>query len=299
MQQAQHARGWNFLPKLTFVITIGLITAASGFKASATDVFTDPVGFITLNSVGSGLSYVSLGMTQIPALRGIVSAVSGQQLTLNSTLTANQYIGPGGATQFFVEITSGPNAGLTDDIISNSTTAIFTASDDSALVSATQTFKIYPHWTLDTAFGPPSNSGLNGSNTLANADNLLVWNPLTQSSAQYWYRTTSATPGWRDANSTSINRGTNILYVTDGIVVQRNIAGTASTKLVGAVKLGPTFVPGVGSGLTFVGMVYASGYTLSNSLLHTGNLATGVNGSNTLANADNVLVWDPIAQGSA
>ncbi len=73
MQQAQQPRGWNFLPKLTFVITIGLITAATGFQARATDVFTDPVGFITLTSVGNGLSYLSLGMTQIPALRGIVN----------------------------------------------------------------------------------------------------------------------------------------------------------------------------------------------------------------------------------
>ena len=61
MQQVQHARGSSFLPKLTFVITLGLITAATGFKASAVDVFTDPVGFITLNAVGNGLSFDALG----------------------------------------------------------------------------------------------------------------------------------------------------------------------------------------------------------------------------------------------
>jgi uncharacterized protein (TIGR02597 family) len=299
MQQVQHARGWSFLPKLTFVITIGLITAATGFKATAsTDVFTDPVGFITLNSVGNGLSYVSLGMTQIPTQRGVINTVAGQKLTTNNTLTPNQFIGPGGATQFFIEITSGPNAGLTDDIVSNDTAAVFTASDDSSEIAATETYKIYPHWTLNTALGAPP-AGINGSNTQPNADAVLVWNPLTQQSAQYWYRTTSATPGWRDAFSSSIDRGTNILYIDQGIVIQRKIAGSASTILVGGVKLGPTIIPGVANGLTYAGMVYASGQTLSNTLLYTGNILTGVNGSNTQPNADAVLVWDPVAQGSA
>jgi uncharacterized protein (TIGR02597 family) len=299
MQRVHHARGWSFLPKVTFIITLGLITAATGFKASAIDVFTDPVGFITLTSVGNGFSYVSLGMTQIPALRGVVNAVAGQKLTLNSTLTPNQYIGPGGATQFFIEITSGPNAGLTDDIISNDTAAVYTASDDSAQVAATETFKIYPHWTLDTAFGPPATSGLNGASTLGGADNLLVWNPLAQGSATYWYRTTGATPGWRDSFSTTINRGTNVLYIDQGIVVQRKVTGTASTLLVGGVKLGPTIIPAVASGYTYAGMVYASSYTLNSSQLFTTNSATGVAGASTLGGADNVFIWDPIAQGSA
>src|ERR1019366_455210 len=90
MQQAQHARGWNFLPKLTFVITIGLITAATGFQARALDVFTDPVGFITLTAEGTAdpgsspaYSFQGLGMTQVVAQRGIVTSVSGQALAIS------------------------------------------------------------------------------------------------------------------------------------------------------------------------------------------------------------------------
>jgi uncharacterized protein (TIGR02597 family) len=223
MQQAQHARGWNFLPKLTFVITIGLITAASGFQARAIDVFTDPVGFITLTAVPSGLSFVSLGMTQIPVLRGVVNGVVGQQLTLNSTLTPNQYIGPGGATQYFIEITSGPNAGLIDDIISNDTAAVYTANNDSAEVSATQTFKIYPHWTLNTAFGSPAQSGLPGGTTATTADNLLIWNAATQQTTTYYWRT-AGTPGWRSGASLTVDVGTNLLNLGSIIEVQRKIA---------------------------------------------------------------------------
>lgn len=295
MQQAQHARGWNFLPKLTFVITIGLITAATGFQARALDVFTDPVGFITLNAVGNGLSFDALGMTQIPVQRGVISAVAGQSLTVSNSMTANQYVGPGGATQFFIEITSGPFAGLTDDIVSNSTTAVFTSVDDSGEVAATETYKIYPHWTLNTAFGPPATSGLNGAATAAAADNLIVWNPTVQQNTTYFYRT-AGTPGWRSTASLTVDVGTNVLYIDEGIVIQRRIAGAVGIKLVGGVKLGPTIVPMVASGLTFAGNVYASSFSLNASSLFTTNDATGVHGAATAAAADNLLIWDPVLQ---
>src|SRR6266404_2613538 len=87
MQRVHHARGSSFLPKLTFVITLGLITAATGFKASAVDVFTDPVGFVTANPVPNGFAFIGVGLTQIPAVRGLVGAVSGQTVPVNVALT--------------------------------------------------------------------------------------------------------------------------------------------------------------------------------------------------------------------
>src|SRR5436190_23177161 len=99
MQRVQHARGSSFLPKLTFVITLGLIPAATGFQASAVDVFTDPVGFITLTAQGTdsapnanpSLTLYGLGMTQIPASRGAITSVSGQAVATSSTLTPGQF----------------------------------------------------------------------------------------------------------------------------------------------------------------------------------------------------------------
>src|ERR1019366_9584585 len=120
MQQAQHARGWNFLPKLTFVITIGLITAATGFQARAVDVFTDPVGFITLtaggtDAPGGGNPHVTLyglGMTQVPANRGAITAVTSNSITTTSTLTPGQFnFTTDGNPAFFVEILDGANPG--------------------------------------------------------------------------------------------------------------------------------------------------------------------------------------------
>ncbi len=50
MQTARYPRGLRFLPKVVLITTVGLISAAIGFQASAqiTNVYTAPVGFITL-----------------------------------------------------------------------------------------------------------------------------------------------------------------------------------------------------------------------------------------------------------
>jgi uncharacterized protein (TIGR02597 family) len=301
MQQAQHARGWNFLPKLTFVITIGLITAATGFQARAVDVFTDPVGFITVNPVPNGYAFIGVGMTQIPALRGVVGTVSGQQVPVNSTLTPGQYNATSEGAQFYIEDvnTNGTTAGFSDDIVSNDAANVYTADSDGAFLATGDTFKIYPHNTLNTVFGPQNQAGLVGSNTSANADNIFIWNPVTQGNVIYWYKSTSATPGWRGPAGLLVDAGNTPLYVDQDIEIQSKYAKTTnSVVIVGAVKLGPTITVVPSTGYAFVGDMYATSLTLSNLNLHTGNANTGVIGSNTSANADNVLVWDPVAQGS-
>ncbi len=155
MQRVQHARGWSFLPKATFIITLGLITAATGFKASAVDVFTDPVGFITITAEGTAgpgsspaNSFLGLGMTQIVANRGAITAISGNDITVNGAPTANQFaVGPQGPL-YFIEFLDGAHPGLQDDVVSNSATDVFTANNDSAAIAGAATYKIYPHWTI-------------------------------------------------------------------------------------------------------------------------------------------------------
>jgi hypothetical protein len=93
-----------------------------------------------------------------------------------------------------------------------------------------------------------------------------------------------------------VDAGTNVLYIDQGIVIKRKLPSDVSFPLVGGVKLGPTITSAVATGYTYAGMVYASSYTLSNAFLYTGDPTTGVMGSNTQANADNVIVWNPATQ---
>jgi len=299
MQQAQHARGWNFLPKLTFVITIGLITAASGFKASATDVFTDPVGFITLTAVGTSgpgspaYSFTGLGMTQIPALRGLVGTVSGQQVPVNSTLTAGQFnAGPLGPLFYIEDVNAGsPYVGFTDDIISNDAANVYTANNDSSLIATGDAFKIIPHWTIATVFGPTDQSGLQPG-SLSTADQILIQNPITQAFTTYYYATATKvlTAGWKNPATGNADASQTPLYNDQGVLINRQVSTNLSIQLVGAVKIGPTIVP-LGGSNNFAGNVYATGsITLSNSGLYTDGSSTDSVVAGSLSTADLVLI---------
>ena len=292
MQRAHHARGLGFLPKLAFIITVGVITTAVSYQALATDVFTDPVGFITLTVQGSnGISNArakslqGLGMTQLLTNRGTIASIATNGITDSSATWADNDYTNG---LFFIEITSGPNAGLLDDVVAafGSTKTVYTANDDSALVSAGQTYKIYPHWTLGTVFGPNDESGLKkGSSSVA--DQILVFNPINQAFTAYYFSSGGAVGvGWRSTGST--DQQNTKLYLDQGFLVQRNEGTNVLVKLVGGVKLGQTIVP-IGPTNNLAGNVYAtSALTLTNSNLIQSGLAGG-----SSSTADQVLILNP------
>jgi hypothetical protein len=302
MQQVQHARGWSFLPKVTFIITLGLITAATGFKASAVDVFTDPVGFITLTAEGTAgpgsspaYSFQGLGMTQIPAQRGLVTSVSGQAVAI-SGLVAGQYnAGPRGALYYIEDVnTNSAYAGFTDDIVSNDATSVYTAFDDHVQIVAADGYKIIPHWTIAGVFGATDQAGLQqGSGTTA--DQILIQNPNAagQPLAVYYYNNVtskSLTPGWRGGSSGNTDVSQTPLYNDQGVLIGRQVSTNLSYQLVGAVKIGPTLIPLSGTN-NFAGNVYAtSTMTLSNSHLYTDGNPNDSLVAGTGTTADQVLV---------
>jgi hypothetical protein len=308
MQQAQHARGWNFLPKLTFVITIGLITAATGFQARATDVFTDPVGFITLTAEGTAgpgspaYSFLGLGMTQIPALRGVATAVSGPAVAITG-LTATQFnAGPLGPL-FYVEDVNSNSAfvGFTDDIVSNDANNVYTLFNDSVQIAANDNYKIYPHWTIAAVFGATDQAGLQ-QGTGTTADQIQIQNPNVagQPLATYYYNNVTSktlTPGWRSPSSGNTDVSLTPLYIDQGVLIGRQVSTNLTYLLVGGVKVGPTLIP-LGGTNNFAGNVYAtSTMTLSNSHLYTDGNPDDSLVAGTGTTADQVLVHNDVTGG--
>jgi len=291
MQRVQHARGWSFLPKVTFIITLGLITAATGFKASAVDVFTDPVGFITLTASGTNssapnaLSFIGLGMTQIPAVRGTITAIAGTQITVNNTLTQSAFNSGGSGPLFFIEFLNGAHPGLLDDVVSNDTANVITANDDSAAAAGATLYKVYPHWTLNSVFGAANQAGLQGGSATPPADAIIVPNQLTQGFDTYFWFTGKGGPLWRHAGPNT-EAGNTRIFVDQGFLIQKQTGTNLNIMLVGAVKLGPTSIP-IGGTNNFVGNVYASSaMTLTNS----GLVPSGLVGGASTPPADAVLI---------
>jgi hypothetical protein len=298
MQRAYAPRGLRFLPKLTLAITAGMITAVASYAA---DVFTDPVGFVTLTAQPSGLSFVSLPMTQLPVQKGLITSITGTTVTDSSGNWTNNQFSSG--IPYEIEFTQPVGStnlvfkGWIDQIVgSTGPGTLVTANDDSSFINNAYGYTIRPSWTPDTVFGPPAQSGIAGGTTAAGADNVFVWDPVNQTPVTYWYRSNSATPGWRGPQGTGTPAGTNALAIYNGIEIQRKTGATPTNiVLVGAVKLGQT-INLVYPGLTYAGYVYASGFTFNTIGLYTTNNATGVAGGTTAAGADNVFVWDPINQ---
>lgn len=295
----------SFLPKSILGITLGLITALGSYKAAAVDVVTDPVGFITLTAVGtvgaSGLSYLGLGMTQVPTNIGLIGAVSGTKLTLsNQTLTAGAFNQVAAGPQYFIEITSGPKAGLMDDIVSNDTAAVFTSTNDSGLISAGQTYKLYPHWTIAKVFGANNESGLKPGTTTT-ADQIQMFNPLTQGFANYYYATSSKTisAGWKATTTGNTDQSATTMYIDQGFLLKKQTTTNLTVKLVGAVKLGPTIIP-LSALNNLAGNVYATtAMTLSNSMLYNGGNQTNSVVPGTTTTADLVQFHNDVTGGFA
>ncbi|HTS17360.1 MAG TPA: hypothetical protein VMP11_07300 [Verrucomicrobiae bacterium] len=295
MQRAKHARGLRFLPKLAVITTVAAVSAAICYQASAqVNVYTDPVGFITLTAEGTAgpgsspaLSVLGLGMTQVPTLRGAVTSVSGTAVALPG-LTAGQFNQSSEGPLYYIEDvnTNSATGGFTDDIVSNDANNVYTAFNDSGTIASGDNVKIIPHWNLASVFGATDQAGLlQGSSS--SADLVLVQNPVTKAFATYYYSTASKTQsaGWKNAASGNTDQSLVPLYQDQGVSVQRKVSTNLNVQVVGAVKLYKTLVPLIGPGVNVIPNVYAS----SANTLATSGLYPGLKAGSS-SSADQVLI---------
>lgn len=271
-------------------------------RLHAVDVYTDPVGFITLTIRGtngtppgttSALSYLGLGMTQLVVKQGrITGAVSNELVDALATWSDDQFNGSNGA--HFIEITSGPFAGTIDDVVKTvgATKKLYTANNLASLGIpniSNQTYRIRKHWTLASVFGPTNQAGLKGGTSASNADNIIVPDG-TGGLITYWYKSSGiGGTGWRKGGNATVDVANDPLHILESIVIRRRDGTNIALKLVGAVKLARTIVP-IEPGDNLRGNIYAAGFTLNTSGLYTTNSATGLKGGTSAASADNVLL---------
>ena len=276
-------------------LAAGTLCLAANLFAQ-TNVITDPVGFVTLTINGtntSSFTFLGLSMTQPVVHQSKITAVNGSQVIDSSASWTNgEFSGAGNA--HFIELTSDAGAGITEDIVSNTSTSLTTASDLSSKITPdSTTYKVRKHWTIGTVFGSNNEIGFGGGPDATSADNLFILNPLTQQYATYYFKSDGfPTPGWRTAVDPFTDAANTVLYLDQGIWVRRKQPTSVSTQLVGSVKLGQTLIP-VASNQNIVANVYAvTNLTLQTCNLYTGNPATGVLGGSDPTTADTVSIWN-------
>lgn len=280
------------LKKIALAASIALLTVPAFAQSTAT---TDPVGFSTLSiaaAVGANPSYTfgGIGMTRPVAYQGSAETATGGTTTLidaQANWVDNQFNGPLSAITHYLEITSGPAAGTTYDIVATNDAAnSLTLSQPLAgSVLAGVSFKVRQHWTIASVFGAANEAGLLAG-TAATADQILIFNGTGYDS--YFFR--SAVSDWRLVGDNITPRGGVILYPDDGVTVKRNGATAVNVTLMGAVKVGQTSFP-VFTGNTFIANPFATSMTLASCGVYTGNSATGLAGG-TASSADKLLIWN-------
>jgi uncharacterized protein (TIGR02597 family) len=280
------------------LLAAGILLTSVASTLSQTTATTDPVGFITWNIQGNGgggsaaISFAGLGMTRAVEYQGSAETVGTNTVVDNeATWTDNQFNGANGA--YYLEITSGANAGSTYDIQTTTagTKTITLSQNLAAGTTAPVTFKVRKHWTIASVFGAANEGGLAGGSSTS-ADQVLIY---TGSGYDTYYYQTSGLggTGWRKGGAPAVDASATILFPEDGLVIKRNQAAATNVVLLGAVKTGQTSIP-VASGINIVSNVCAAPMTLSSSNLYTGNSSTGVAGG-TSTSADQVLIWNGTA----
>ena len=290
----------------------GSLTLGQLAAAQTTAGATDPVGFTSLNVAGasstgtSALSFLGLSMTQNVEFQGIAGSSDAANTIkgTNSNWTEDQFNPPAGDVRnaadkaYFVEVSSGPNAGRISDIVDTvaSTQTIQTA--DNLGLTGGESFRIRRHWTLARVFGPnpgTSNQALLGAGAASDADQVLIYDPAAETYVTYYYK--SSTPadssvGWRCTTATLTEDYSNQkLPISDGLIVRRQRAGDVAVTLPGAVKLGPNKRV-ILTDLNFAANVFPMPFTLDNSGLYNSADPANSIAAGSASDADHVLVYD-------
>ena len=284
-------------------IAAALVFGAAQFASNGqTASTTDPVGFVTLSISGTGgtspvaYTFASLGLQRAVAFQSTTTSVAGSVTLADSSAswTDNQYNSAtaGAPPTHYVEILSGTGAGTIYDIVTTDGTAktLTLGTQLAAGITTGATYRIRPHWTIAAVFGAANESGL-GSGSAAAADQIQLFR--NGGYVGYFYQTAGRNVllnAWVSASDLTANAGNTVIYPGDGIVIARKQSAALSVILNGVVKTGQTSLPVI-SGYSLLGNVYASGMTLSNSALYTGDTATGL-APGSAATADQVVFWN-------
>ena len=264
--------------KVSLLTGAFLAVAASGVFAQT--AVTDPVGYITLPVSGGGAvatpvrSYIGASLVNKVEYAGSLVSAAGTTLTFGAaSFTAGAFNDDAAnGNLYYIEVTSGSNAGAWTDIVSNTATTITTLDNISSLVSAGTTVKIRKHHTVNTLFGANNTAGFAAGIDISSADELQFLDAATQQATTVFFSTDDLNPGWVTAAGAAA--GNKIVAPGDGIKVTRKSSAALPIIQVGHVKTGPTWIP-IEKGLNVVSVPLATGTTLDNSALAAAGALSG------------------------
>ncbi len=285
--------------KTNLSILTGVASLAALMQgAVAQSATTEPVGYITVNvnSAAAGLSFISPSLVNKVEYSGAISTVTSSSIGVSGTpFSANQFapvsITVGGTPTnfpaYWVEVTSGSNAGAWTNVSGNPTTSAVNTEDDmDVFANPGDTIRIRKHVTINDFFGSGNAAGLIGAADPSQADSVRILNPTTKAVKKYFFYDDGSTATWVSEDFDEV--GSLPIEPGQGLFVVRKTGATAlSFTFTGHVKTGPSKLT-VDPGINVVSVQRAVGtnFKLPDSGLNSTTSATGVTGAADISAAD-------------
>ena len=210
-----------------------LLAAAACGMALGQTAYTTPVGYYNFDAKAGSNLFIP-GFVNSAAYSGVLVGASSTTLTVAAnSLTAGAFNEGAVYATHYAEITSGPNAGVVLDIVSNTTSVITLADDISALsLAGTESIKVRPHVTLGSSLADaePLLNVISDVATFYNSDG---------SDTTYFYGADPSGSGW---SSDFTNNDGDLRPIPPGSGVVLSVVGDALLQIVGEVKDTPSGV---------------------------------------------------------
>ena len=146
---------------------IGLVAAfsvAALSSATAQDVSSTPVGYVTITINGNGYTAVTNPLQNAVVYSGTASSVAGDTITTSFSLTADEVAATDaeGNSAYYVQTASG----AIYDVTANTDSTITVSSDVSSLISADDAISVKKYTTLGDIFSTDNAFGLTSGGDL-------------------------------------------------------------------------------------------------------------------------------------
>lgn len=283
----------NF-PKLSIAFGVVMLSFAwNGYSQST--VSTPIVGFMKLSLRAGKATLVSFPLNQSSLVAGAFTGKSGAILSTAADLSSlpSSLVNSDNEPKYYIEITSGANAGLIAEVVGKTSSSVTVSSGDAAAFVGTESFQIKKFTTLADVFGVANSAGLLGGDSVSTSD--VVWAVANGTWRQYFFYDDGFAGEvdplqWQTPGS-FVNKGDARIDPDQGVLVIRKAGTDRSAIITGVVKSTPSFVPFI-NGAQIVTNPYPVDKTLGTLGLKTGNSATGLLEGDSNANSDVVYKLD-------
>jgi len=255
----------------TRIFALGILAAVVSTQAYGQLPVSRPAAMLPISVTATSTTPIGVPFTREPAVRDVVSAVAGQDITG----AAGGYGVGAFANTHIVLITTGASRGTGLPITANTATTLTVTGTVPALGANEDEFEIVPLQTLNALFGNPPINLTGGANAAA-ADKVSV------AGTRYFFRTAA---GWRlESAPFGPDQGNATIPNLAGVSIIR-IGAATTTNVRGLNRSTRAVIPVPGASTTLLSWPYPGAVTLTGS----GLSSTVQQGANAAA-ADKVSI---------